>query len=77
MSAPKLEWENGEPIFVPQYTIGELIEMLHCLPMAIDISVESVVSSGLGRGYGVYTQSKELIDALFEQIVKLKEEGVI
>lgn len=59
------------------YSIGELIEMLHCLPMVIDISAESVVSSGLGRGYGVYTQSKELIDALFEQIVKLKEMGVI
>ena len=59
------------------YSIGELIEMLHCLPMAIDVSVESVVSSGLGRGYGIYTQSKELIDALFEQIVKLKDEEVL
>lgn len=63
------------PIYA--YSIGELIEILHCLPMVIDISGASVVSSGLGRGYGIYTQSKELIDALFEQIVKLREEGVI
>ena len=59
------------------YSIGELIEMLRCLPMAIDISGECVVTNNLGRGYGIYTQSKELIDALFEQIVKLKEMGVI
>ena len=63
------------PIYA--YSIGGLIEILHCLPMVIDVSAESVVSSGLGRGYGIYTQSKELIDALFEQIVKLKEGGVI
>lgn len=28
MAAPKLKWVDGEPTFEPQYTIGELIEML-------------------------------------------------
>jgi hypothetical protein len=59
------------------YSIGELIEVLSCLPMAMDISSECVVTNNLGRGYVIYTQSKEPIDALFGQIVKLKEEGVI
>ena len=59
------------------YSIGELIEMLSCLPMGMDISAYCVVTNNSGRGYGIYTKSKELIDALFEQIVKLKEVGVI
>lgn len=84
---PKFEVEaqmcnmKGQPLrvatIVGDYSIGELIEMLRCLPMAIDISGECVVTNNPGRGYGIYTQSKELIDALFEQIVKLKEMGVI
>ncbi len=28
MAAPALKWVDGEPTFEPQYTIGELIEML-------------------------------------------------
>ena len=87
MSAPKLEWENGEPKFVPQYTIGELIEIL---PKSINVNncfFTLAISAGsknwlveyndivFGSQGGVFEAG--LIDALFTEIVILKEEGVI
>ena len=80
MSAPKLKWENGEPKFVPQYTIGELVEML---PTIVDF-----FSIWIGRDersdqwFVKYSPRSlklayELIDALYEMVVKLKEEGEI
>lgn len=88
MAAPALKWVDGEPTFEPQYTIGELIEML---PQTINVFYElSMMSSPtgwwvmyglIGDGdmwsieYEVYRS--ELIDALYAMVVKLKEEGVI
>ena len=86
ISAPKLEWENGEPKFVPQYTIGELIEMLPekvtdnhghdaILQMTCFNRVWRVKYAG---AYDVGLMlADELIDALYYMILQLKEEGVI
>lgn len=80
VAMPKFEWKDGEPQF--HYTIGELIEML---PPIID-EYSSYVVSGGGTWSVHYkrifasrydTSSKELIDALYKMIIKLKEEGVI
>lgn len=56
------------------YSIGELIEMLN--------GVSEFEISRYGSGWGTYDElrafsSEELIDSLFDMIVKLKEEGVI
>lgn len=88
MAAPKLKWVDGEPTFEPQYTIGELIEML---PQTINVFYDlSIMSSHKGWwvSYGMIGDGdmwsiehevyrNELIDALFAMVVKLKEEGVI
>ena len=82
MAAPALKWVDGEPTFELQYTIGELIEML---PPIID-EYSSVVVSGGGTWSVHYKRifesrydvfAKELIDALYGMIIKLKEKGVI
>lgn len=74
MAVPALIWVDGEPTFEPQYTIGELIEMLG--------GVSELEITRYGSGWGVYDElraftSEELIDALYDAIIKLKEEGVI
>lgn len=98
IAAPGLKWEDGVPTIYPQYTIGELIEML---PKAIEheiwfgedkgqIGVWGLRIDTGGTDYGwdiTYTRDSsaylyrvgrtELIDALYDMIVKLKEEGVI
>ena len=80
MSAPKLEWENGGPKFVPQYTIGELIEML---PTIVDDFTLWVGRDERSNQWFVKYHPRmlkleeELIDALYEMVVKLKEEGMI
>lgn len=56
------------------YTIGELIEMLD--------GVSELEILREGSGWGVYDElrafsSEDLIDALYDMIVKLKEEGAI
>lgn len=99
MAAPALKWVDGEPTFEPQYTIGELIEML---PKTIEHEIWWGNEKG-EKGYwglridtdcteymwtityqrshsaplGIVGAGEELIDALYEMIVKLKEEGVI
>lgn len=77
MAAPALKWVDGEPTFEPQYTIGELIEML---PHNEDTphqlwcdDMEWVVQ--WDSGFICQTVAEELIDALFDMVVKLKEEG--
>lgn len=90
MAAPALKWVDGEPTFEPQYTIGELIEML---PPKIETEMEDESDDeyawlSFEEGWDVLYRSgcyiverirhsKELIDALFEMLVHLKEEGVI
>lgn len=60
--------------FTYAYSIGELIEMLD--------GVSELEITRFGSGWGVYDElraftGEELIDALYDMIVKLKEEGVI
>lgn len=82
MAAPALKWVDGEPTFEPQYTIGELIEML---PPKIDgrnLVIERYKELGqwlvcYESCLGVYSMSAELSDALYDMVIKLKEEGVI
>lgn len=90
MAAPALKWVDGEPTFEPQYTIGELIEML---PTRIESEVTDEYDSetaylNIEEGWVIsyfngwctvekYTRATELIDALYDMCVKLKEEGVI
>lgn len=56
------------------YSIGELIEMLD--------GVSELEITRFGSGWGVYDELRaftceELIDALYNVIIRLKEEGVI
>ena len=98
MAAPRLTWVDGEPTFVPQYTIGELCALL---PKNIDaeiwfgedkgkIGVWSLSMNTAGDDYPwdvtyerphsvpLYsTCERELIDALYDMCVELKEEEVI
>lgn len=86
MAAPALKWVDGEPTFEPQYTIGELIEML---PISFendnyDTSWLEIEAGAVWRvsyssfGFIDYDcERTELIDALFDMIVELKEVGVI
>jgi hypothetical protein len=83
-------WRGNELIFKNNYSIGELIEML---PPKIeaemgDESDDEYAWLSLEEGWDVLYRSgyyivervrhsKELIDALFEMLVQLKEEGVI
>lgn len=67
---------DGYVHLVPQkaYSIGELIEILN--------SVGELEITRYGSGWGVYDElraftGEELIDALYDMMVKLKEEGVI
>lgn len=78
----KIPFEVGNEELGYPYSIGELIEML---PPIID-EYSSYVVSGGGTWSVHYkrifasrydTSAKELIDALYKMIVKLKEEGVI
>lgn len=99
MAAPALKWVDGEPTFEPQYTIGELIEML---PKTIEVDIWwgrekgkagtwglRIDTDGVdymwtityerdhSANLGVVGAGEELIDALYDMIVKLKEERVI
>lgn len=81
VAMPKFEWEDGEPQF--RYTIGELIEML---PRKVDGELLEISAAETTRSrnrwmvrypYGIIVYKDELIDALYDVILKLKEEGVI
>lgn len=81
MAAPLLKWVDGEPTFEPQYTIGELIEML---PREYNGELLEILAVSLTYSkwtvrypYGIIINKKELIDAIFDMIVTLKEDGVI
>lgn len=86
MAAPVLKWVDGEPTFVPQYTIGELIEMLpksmwsndNNWPLMITLCLyDSDIPWSVSYIYSDGFMDIELIDALYDMVVKLKEEGVV
>lgn len=85
VAMPKFEWKDGEPQF--HYTIGELIEMLPdvvesedseyvTLQMYFDLFNWIIGYTGVEKTEYA-TSAIELIDALYDAVVKLKEEGVI
>lgn len=75
MAAPALKWVGGEPTFEPQYTIGELIEML---PTIVDDFTLWIGRDERSNQWFVkyhprtLVVDEELIDALYDMIVKLK-----
>lgn len=84
VAMPKFEWKDGEPQF--RYTIGELIEML---PISFEndnddtswLEIEAGADwcvSYSSFGFTDYDcEREELIDALFDMVLRLKKEGVI
>lgn len=82
VAMPKFEWKDGEPQF--HYTIGELIEMLPdaveledsgeyaTLQMYFDLFNWIIEYTGVEKT-GYATSAIELIDALYDMILKLKE----
>lgn len=88
MAAPALKWVDGEPTFEPQYTIGELIEILPeatCRSNADDDHYHLTIYNDAmywNIAYRndcddlCYVAADELVDALYDMVVKLKEEGV-
>lgn len=74
-NAGECAWYN------PAYSIGELIEML---PKEFDGERLEIAAVTLSRykwvvryPYGIIVYKNELIDALYDMLIKLKEEGVI
>jgi hypothetical protein len=80
------KWEGYEPICTGSYTLGELIEMLpkiypkittpYCFEIGFDTN-NYIVRYTYDNGYIEVTSAVELVDALYDMMVKLKEEGVI
>lgn len=74
------KYEGYEPICTGSYTIGELIEML---PTIIDYFTLWIGRDERSNQWFVkyhprtLVVDEELVDALYDMIVKLKEEGVI
>lgn len=83
ISAPVLKWVDDEPTFELQYTIGELIEMLPPRIKGINLSIDRYYEFEQWLVYwnagnkNEFFRATELIDALYNAIIKLKEEGVI
>lgn len=87
LAAPSLKWVDGEPTFEPQYTIGELIGIIHSRIIPISIIYDNGGFNNAHYKIRVFIDSMwctiherdnaEMIDFLFEAIVKLKEERII
>lgn len=81
IAAPALKWVDDEPTFEPQYTIGELIEKLPSHIGWCELNIWHIWH--LKRWVICFDPEKytsaatELIDAAYDLIVKLKEDGVI
>lgn len=70
---PKGDWRIGAVGIRKAYSIGELIEMFGFHLSSIHyIGIEWAVNAE-----GIQRRRAELIDALYDMIVKLKDEGVI
>jgi len=84
IAAPGLKWEDGVPTIYPQYTIGELIKMLEEVASVVisysyqknSYYVRVIIPKRIGGGMYRISQT-ELVDALYDMILRLKERGVI
>jgi hypothetical protein len=85
---PKGDWRIGQVGIRKAYAIGELIEMLDNIPNNMwdfmrtstrVIKVEVIVFTRTKKDEHLYkiSYNKELIDALYDMIIMLKEEGII
>lgn len=90
MAAPALKWVDGEPTFEPQYTIGELIEMLpealctsHDDSCHYHLSMDTDACMWRVRYMDDFdvtlcaTYDVELINALYDMIIVLKRQGIM
>lgn len=81
INAGVIMWAGYKPIYTGNYTIGELIEMLPPRYNHKDIEIERDWRFErwlvFYRGGGAAASATELIDALYDMCVKLKERGVI
>ena len=79
MAALALKWVDGEPTFEPQYTIGELIEMLPEFSCIYDLTNMHTMKRCwyVDHVSTLNVSADELIDAIYDMILKLKEKGVI
>lgn len=73
------KWEGYEPICTGSYTIGELIEMLPEFSCIYDLTNVHTMKRCwyVGHVSTLNVSADELVDALYDMIIKLKEEGVI
>ena len=78
---PRLLYFGNNTIGHYAYTIGELIEML---PKEFDGELLEIAPVTLSYAkwvvrypYGIIVYKNELVDALYDMIIMLKEEGVI
>lgn len=73
------KWEGYEPICTGSYTLGELIEMLPDFSCIYDLTNLDTMKRCwyVGHVSTLNVSADELIDALYNVIIKLKEEGVI
>ena len=73
------KWEGYEPICAGSYTLGELIEMLPEFSCIYNLTNMRTMKRCwyVGHVSTLNVSADELIDALCEMIIKLKEEGVI
>lgn len=79
-------WRDNKEVTEINYTLGELIEMLpksvwsddNNWPLMISVCVyDSDIPWSVSYIYSDGFMNIELIDALYDMVVKLKEEGVI
>lgn len=73
------KWEGYEPICTGSYTLGELIEMLPEFSCIYDLTNMSTMRRCwyVGHVSTLNVSADELIDALYNMIIQLKEEGVV
>lgn len=74
-------WQDNKEVTEINYTIGELIEMMPGRINGVDLTIERYYAFEQWHIYydasQYFSKQTELIDALYDMIVKLKEEGVI
>ncbi len=75
----EVDWVDSTDFLISDYSIGELIEMLPVFSNIYDLTDMNTMERCwcVGHVSTLNVSADELIDALYDMIVKLKEEGVI